>query len=103
MKIELEIPDELCPPERIVHIFGGMNLLAVVFPENNGKRKQIVKVQKCNMCGDCCEVLDCEHLGLEANCRPCNLVTSGQIPFVCAAGRPRLERFPNCSVRWKDK
>lgn len=98
MRIEIEIPDWV-EPERVIRIFAGMDLVASKLPNEKWK----VKVEPCNMCGECCIEISCEHLGMDGDKRPCDLVSTGEIPFICAASMARHEKYKNCSVRFEEQ
>lgn len=83
MKIEVELPSfPEWDNERCIYILAGIELVAYKYPGRNW----MVKIVRCNMCGECCMDL--------GNNQPFPLVTTDG---VC----DHLEKEPGDNKRWR--
>lgn len=115
MKIELEIPDRPDLETKILHIFLGMEHIAVKRPGASW----VIKTGKCSMCGTCCTINHTRGLKLpmDPETGVCKFLVDhpkaqdddaykGKLicgwgnnrPFNCCIGAPQYE--PKCTLTW---
>lgn len=104
MKVELDIPD--WATDRILTLLAGQELVAI-WNEADGWK---VKIERCNLCGECCCDVPEGHLpfGITGDGKCKMLQKDGTCgaghmkPFACL-GDPAESEFKNlgCSIRYK--
>lgn len=94
MKIELELPD--WTEERVIQVLAGIERVAYKLPWSTF----MVKTSRCSMCGECCRIINCEHLVKEPgdnNRWLCKLGTMR--PYNCCVARTR--KVKTCTIKYR--
>ena len=108
MKIVLDVPEWAM--QRRIAVFAGVEMLAEWHPLQD-KDNLLVKVDRCNQCGDCCRGVNltnsptlksimgqCIYLAPNGDKWDCTIASNR--PIACMYD-PTKENMPNCSITYK--